>query len=599
MSYVIKARLSNAKHPENGVATVPFPLSGDEYAHSITEVLEPMEIGSAVSQDCKVEEIDSSYEVLQCLKGQEVNVDELDYLAKRLDSFDEYEAKQFQAVCSALGCRDIMDLINLTCCCQESTVISDFSKLEEAGKQHYLNIHGGAAPVNELEKVDGKALAQSLIQSGEGKPTPYGLLFLNQMQIENQYSGQDFPPFPWNPAQGEVEIEEPCGWTSYIFLPTTRLEMERFLQRGEISDLAQCKLKLYLYFGALDTIDLSGDPESIWQWSDLCREVNALSPQEERALCAAIEITDAEDVYQIQTLMSSLRDFDLVPGVHDAESYGKYMIQKSGKYVYDEALDCYYNYEAFGEFLMAHEVGQMTKQGYLKCEEGSAFLDFFTQTFPEGATGGIKNQGEIPVTITPMGQPEKQECLVLPCPADHIARALQQLGVASLQACSISVDTDRICPAVLSVFEGEFDIAEHFETFNLLARCYQGFDDDTIDRFHVVFDGVQPQTPEEVLYLAQSIAEFVVVPDISTEEEYGYYLAQKSGSLVPNLLGHYNYQEFGATRIQAEHGLFGDKGYVAYMGTDPQITAMLARFAPPQHKPVAEMGEKSMTMGGM
>lgn len=52
MPYVIQAALSNAKHPEYGEATIPFPLSGDEYAHSINEVLIPMGIGDAINQDC-------------------------------------------------------------------------------------------------------------------------------------------------------------------------------------------------------------------------------------------------------------------------------------------------------------------------------------------------------------------------------------------------------------------------------------------------------------------------------------------------------------------------------------------------------------------
>ena len=184
MSYVMQAILGNPNAPEYGVATVPFPLDGDEYAHSITEVLAPMEIGSAVSCDCMAEEIDSSYEVLQCLKGQVVNVDELDYLAKRLDSFDAYEVEQFQAACHVFGLQNIKDLINMTFCCQETTIISDFSKLEEAGKQHYLTIRGGSAPADELAEVDGKTLAQRLIQSGEGKPTPYGLFFRNGMRMK-------------------------------------------------------------------------------------------------------------------------------------------------------------------------------------------------------------------------------------------------------------------------------------------------------------------------------------------------------------------------------------------------------------------------------
>lgn len=383
MSYVIQAQLSNARQPENGVATVPFPLDGDEYAHSITEVLEPMGIGNAISRDCKVEEIDSFYEGLQCLKEQVVNVDELDYLAKRLDSFDEYEAQQFQASCYAFGLRDIKDLINMTFCCQETTVISDFSKLEEVGKQHYLTIHGGSAPTEELDALDGKALAQKLLKSGEGKPTPYGLFFRNGMRMQELYQRIGFPPYLWDERLAELEIKQSIGTATFAYLPASHLEMERFLQRERIVRLDECKLKLRPLYGPINAIELSGGMAELQGWNELFKQLIAMPQQKQQTFCAAVEVTDAEDVSQMRLLAASLEDFDLVPGVKDAESYGRYIIQKSGKYAYDESLDCYYNYEAFGEFLMAHESGQITKQGYLKCEEGSAFLDFFAQDAPE------------------------------------------------------------------------------------------------------------------------------------------------------------------------------------------------------------------------
>lgn len=60
MSYIIQATLSNALHPEYGVATIPLPLPKGEYDHSMA-VLEALEIGDAVRQDCKVEEIAGGY----------------------------------------------------------------------------------------------------------------------------------------------------------------------------------------------------------------------------------------------------------------------------------------------------------------------------------------------------------------------------------------------------------------------------------------------------------------------------------------------------------------------------------------------------------
>lgn len=384
MSYIIQAVLSNAQHREEGSTEILFPLGKQDYADAI-QVLSEFHAGDAVTQDCIVEEIDSSYEVLQCLKGQVVNVDELDYLAKRLDGFDVYEAEQFQAACHVFGQRDIKDLINLTFCCHETTVISDFSKLEQAGKQHYLTIYGGSAPADDLDAVDGKALAEQLIQSGEGKLTPYGLFFRNGMRMEELYQGNGFPPYLWDERQAELELTKPDGTKALLFLPFTELELERFRQRECILDIKVCERNLQLLHSQGYRIELEGGMAELKEWNELCTALNAMSQNQKQAFTAALEVIGAEDLSQMQLLVSSLGDFDLLPGVTDAESYGKYMIQESGKYDYDESLDCHYNYEAFGEFLVAHEVGQFTKHGYLKCEEGSAFLDFFAQNSPEQA----------------------------------------------------------------------------------------------------------------------------------------------------------------------------------------------------------------------
>ncbi len=141
---MIHAVLGNPNHPEYGVASIPFPIPHDQYAHCM-ELLEALEIGDAVKADCQVQEINSFYSVLMCAKMLTVNVEELNYLAKRLDSFDVGEATQFQAMAHKLELFELKDLINLTFCCQEATVITDFSDLAAVGRDHYMNLHGGCA----------------------------------------------------------------------------------------------------------------------------------------------------------------------------------------------------------------------------------------------------------------------------------------------------------------------------------------------------------------------------------------------------------------------------------------------------------------------
>ena len=69
---MIQAVLSNPSHPEYGVATIPFPIPRDQYAHCM-ELLEALEIGDAVKVDCKMEEVDSFFSVLKRMEMLTVN----------------------------------------------------------------------------------------------------------------------------------------------------------------------------------------------------------------------------------------------------------------------------------------------------------------------------------------------------------------------------------------------------------------------------------------------------------------------------------------------------------------------------------------------
>ena len=55
---MFQAVLSNREHPEYGVATIPFPIPRDQYAHCM-ELLEALEIGDALKADSMIAGIDS------------------------------------------------------------------------------------------------------------------------------------------------------------------------------------------------------------------------------------------------------------------------------------------------------------------------------------------------------------------------------------------------------------------------------------------------------------------------------------------------------------------------------------------------------------
>ena len=61
----------------------------------------------------------------------------------------------------------------------------------------------------------------------------------------------------------------------------------------------------------------------------------------------------------------SLDLFDFAPGAHTPQEYGKYMIQQSGHFDYDENLDEFYDYEGYALHRMNEEDGMFTGRGYI------------------------------------------------------------------------------------------------------------------------------------------------------------------------------------------------------------------------------------------
>ena len=367
---MIQAVLSNPSHPEYGVATIPFPIPRDQYAHC-TGLLEALEIGDTVKADCEVEKVDSFYTVLKRTEMLTVNVEELNYLAKRLDGFDAGEAAQFQAMVHNLELFELKDLINLTFCCQQVTVITDFSDLAAIGRDHYMNRHGGSASVDEMNKLDGEETARQLIESGSGTITPYGVVYDNGMKLEQIYDGRFFPCYYYEPnaitvavtSKSEPEDTEHITW---LYLPMVQEEIDRALQRAGITDPADVRLRME-DTQLPDEVDvlLDMEQENLADLNALAQAADALSTDDMKKLGAVVTMAKPQNAEQVKNLAENLDLFDFAPGAHTPEEYGKYMIRQSGHFDYDENLDAFYDYEKYGTERMNEEDGMFTDRGYI------------------------------------------------------------------------------------------------------------------------------------------------------------------------------------------------------------------------------------------
>ena len=367
---MIQAVLGNPHHPEYGVATIPFPIPRDQHAHCM-ELLEALEIGDAVKADCKVEKIDSFYTVLKRVEMLTVNVEELNYLAKRLDSFDTGEAAQFQAMAHKLELFELKDLINLTFCCQQATVITDFSDLDAIGRQHYMTMQGGGCRIEELERLDGRKFALDLILNHlEGRITPYGVVYDNGMKLEQLYDGRHFPCYHYQPnllAVGLSSRQEPenTDQITWLLLPCSEQQLQRGIARSGVNiHDARIWYEDSLLPSEVEEV-LEGQREDLFALNDMATAIAALSDLEQKKLTAVMEMAKPECAGEIRELAKNLELFEFAPKVRTPAEYGRYMIQDSGHYEYDPNLEEFYDYERYGKLRMEKETGAFTEKGYV------------------------------------------------------------------------------------------------------------------------------------------------------------------------------------------------------------------------------------------
>ena len=362
--------LGNHDHPEYGVATIPFPITREEYDHCI-KLLAAMEIGDAVQRDCQVLEVSGPWPALKRLENSDVNLDELDYLAKRLDSFDTMEVAQYQAMTEKLNLRGMTDLINLTFCCQQATVITNFSDLASVGREHYMNLHGGCASTQELEDLDGAETARLLIDSGAGEVTPYGVVYDNGMRLEQLYDGKHLPDYHYEPDLLTVALtskQEPKNTEHviWLYLPAAKGQIERAMLRSGIQDPEEMRFWFEgSSFPAEINAALDFQQESIYELNDLALAVSRLSWEAQKKLGVVVEMAEPESASQIRHLAENLDQFEFVPEVRTPAEYGGYMIQESGHFDYDENLEGFYDYEKYGLQRMEQETGMLTDKGYI------------------------------------------------------------------------------------------------------------------------------------------------------------------------------------------------------------------------------------------
>ena len=139
-------------------------------------------------------------------------------------------------------------------------------------------------------------------------------------------------------------------------LPASQIKLERAMLRAGIASCGEMQM-LVTDSRFPDEVDCALDVEhgSLFELNRLCHACSGFKEQDFKKLGAVCQLAKPTCAANIRQLAENLDQFDFAPNVHTPEELGKYMIQQSGHYEYDENLEDFYNYGDYGVQRMLQE----------------------------------------------------------------------------------------------------------------------------------------------------------------------------------------------------------------------------------------------------
>ena len=369
----------------NHIETVSFPCSDDE----IMRLTEQNEVGHKAT-------VFINHLIgpkgLKSIEGTYANIHELNYLAKRMDSFDGTEMGKLLAAASRFDTRDLRQLINYTFNLGRITLIQNISDMQTVGVEHYMDIHGGCCSNEEYRDPKRAEEGRALLNSKRGIWTDYGLMFINdEVPWEEVYDGITFPEYLCGgPEESSVAI---ChgGRTEFVYPPCEQSSIEFALERLGADSLDDCHIQMSCSrFGKplSEVMDHILNDEGLEAFNEVCHAAAKIPDRDLDKFTAAVLYANADTSCEVCQIAESLELFEYAPGVRDANNLGAWWLENKLDCSLPYEIDEFFDYAGYGESIAENNDGEFVEGlGFVCMEEGYTLEDVLQDT--DQGMGGL------------------------------------------------------------------------------------------------------------------------------------------------------------------------------------------------------------------
>ena len=275
------------------------------------------------------------------------SIDELNFLAKRLDELNDMERTVLRAVSPRIlkvGEDELIspkDLINMTYGLDEVSVIANVNSSGDLGQfviDNDLNLDIEAIPKDSLYLLDAVKIGQMQQQNDGGVFMDGYYILAGEYELPEVYDGKTLPieeKSQWyafkldvtRPPQGD-DLGEVEKMAETLILPVEREDADALAQRLGLERIEDC-----VYLGFESSIpqidgDKFGDMHNFDQLNNLSEMMLEMSPSDQVKFKAVLSAEEPENIEQVLDIARSLDQYEFAPMVEDEAHFFKSYLQR-------------------------------------------------------------------------------------------------------------------------------------------------------------------------------------------------------------------------------------------------------------------------------
>lgn len=373
---------------EDGERKIDFPCLGRNLDAKLKE-LGVRDLTDATMFISKV----NDYDELSFLEDDFVDLDELNVLAYRLNTFDNKELQKFNCVVKEYNVKNLPELINLTSNMHRYTLIQDMSSAEKIGRTHYLT-RNQCMSAEEGKTIDFAKIGRELVNSGLGRFTEYGMLFANDdIPAENTYTGIPTPENTYGDKSIEVSITKDDK-KIFLWLPESENTINRMLKRlGTSIESGDYSAKFEYYEGEnqswRERLQEILDNDGLPTLSKVAAAINDLGAESElEKLSALMQYADTTEADDIVKLANNMDKFHFIPGASEYSDMAEHVIDELEDYHISIELHDYFDDAKFGEDQMEERNGRFVDDGIVYMKDNYYLKQILDHDEEQGMTMG-------------------------------------------------------------------------------------------------------------------------------------------------------------------------------------------------------------------